>query len=66
MMEIKKCPFCGGYSEILTLKIPHLINPNEYYYYVRCSICKSISNLFDADFKARNAWNMRIVNNDER
>jgi len=65
MSEIKKCPFCGGDSELIQdvkTKVNHGSHRNETTstFWVKCSVCQVSSWAFSSFIDASNHWNRRV------
>lgn len=57
--ENRKCPFCGGTVPECIQWYDH--SDHRYYYYIRCSICKSGTHKYYLDKDtAWAAWNHRV------
>lgn len=54
--ELKPCPFCGGEAVI----------DGEMYYWVRCKHCKVETRGVNNKVIARNIWNNRVGDTEER
>lgn len=58
-MELKKCPFCGGESDLFSVK-----GRNGYFVFVQCTMCNSQSKTFSlGSFRSQNWENSQASKN---
>lgn len=50
--ELKPCPFCGGKAKICQTSV----------YWVKCTVCKAVTNWHCRKVEAVAAWNRRANN----
>ena len=64
---LKRCPFCGGHASIREVTPVHDTNVKAYGYggyYPMCDDCLTTGNNYASYWKAAEAWNRRVKNED--